>query len=77
MQENVRFFDQKLHKNAYFTTSIVHKNVKSVISMKSKKEQARYTDVQDANEMQMRKCCVWDVIGRWSCDGLVEMSVLD
>ena len=77
MQENVRFFYVKLHKNAYFTTSIVHKNAKSVIPMKSKKEQAQYGDVQDANEMRMRKCCVWDVIGRWSRDDIVQMSVLD
>lgn len=36
MQENVRFFNVKLHKNAYFATFEVHKNVKSVISMMSK-----------------------------------------
>ena len=31
MQENVRFFDAKLHKNANFRVRKVHKNVKSVI----------------------------------------------
>ena len=33
MQENVKFFDTKLHKNAYFTVCKVHKSAKSVISM--------------------------------------------
>ena len=32
MQENVRFFDMKLHKNAYFSVCKVHKIAKSVIS---------------------------------------------
>lgn len=31
MQENVRFFDTKLHKNVYFLVSKVHKIAKSVI----------------------------------------------
>ena len=36
MQENVRFFDAELHKNAYFSVCKVHKIAKSVISMMSK-----------------------------------------
>ena len=32
MQENVRFFDTKLHKNVYFLVCKVHKIAKSVIS---------------------------------------------
>ena len=33
MQENVRFFDVKLHKNAHFSVFKVHKIAKSVISI--------------------------------------------
>lgn len=33
MQENVRFFDVKLHKNVYFSVCKVHKIAKSVISI--------------------------------------------
>lgn len=36
MQENVRFFDTKLHKNVYFLVSKVHKIAKSVISIGQK-----------------------------------------
>lgn len=36
MQENVRFFDIKLHKNAYFSVCKVHKIAKSVISIGQK-----------------------------------------
>ena len=36
MQENVRFFDTKLHKNAYFSVCKVHKIAKSVISIGQK-----------------------------------------
>lgn len=33
MQENVRFFDMKLHKNVCFSVCKVHKITKSVISI--------------------------------------------
>lgn len=33
MQENVRFFDAKLHKSVYFAVCKLHKNEESVISM--------------------------------------------
>jgi hypothetical protein len=36
MQENVRFFYIKLHKNAYFSVCEVHKIAKSVISIGQK-----------------------------------------
>lgn len=36
MQENVRFFDMKLHKNVYFSVCKVHKIAKSVISIGQK-----------------------------------------
>lgn len=36
MQENVRFFDIKLHKNVYFGGCKVHKIAKSVISIGQK-----------------------------------------
>ena len=36
MQENVRFFDVKLHKNVYFSVCKVHKIAKSVISIDQK-----------------------------------------
>jgi len=36
MQENVRFFDTKLHKNACFSVCKVHKIAKSVISIGQK-----------------------------------------
>jgi hypothetical protein len=36
MQENVRYFDVKLHKNAYFSVCKVHKIAKSVISIGQK-----------------------------------------
>ena len=36
MQENVRFFDVKLHKNVYFPVFKVHKIAKSVISIGQK-----------------------------------------
>lgn len=43
MQENVRFFDMKLHKNAYFSVCKVHKIAKSVISI-SPKGTSEYND---------------------------------
>ena len=36
MQENVRFFYIKLHKNVYFSVCKVHKIAKSVISIGQK-----------------------------------------
>lgn len=36
MQENVRFFDAKLHKNVYFLVYKVHKVAKPVISIGQK-----------------------------------------
>ena len=38
MQENVKFFNTKLHKNVYFTACKVHKYIKSVISRMSRKK---------------------------------------
>ncbi len=40
MQENVRFFDMKLHKNVYFSVCKVHKITKSVISIGQKEQGA-------------------------------------
>lgn len=36
MQENVRFFNTKLHKNVYFSVCKVHKITKLVISIGQK-----------------------------------------
>ena len=59
MQENVRFFYTKLHKNAYFSVCKVHKIAKSVISTGQKdqveKGKRPYSDVRNANEMRMRE----------------------
>ena len=43
MQENVRFFEMKLHKNIYFSVSKVHKIAKSVISI-GQKGTSEYND---------------------------------
>lgn len=45
MQENVRFFDVKLHKNVYFSVCKVHKIAKSVISIGQKGSSKRVKQI--------------------------------
>lgn len=62
MQENVRFFDTKLHKNAYFSVCKVHKIAKSVISIGQKdyvkKESNKYkVRTESAKVCQVCQLC--------------------